>query len=287
MATDGCLIVENEGFKISIKGGRDTRTRFTIGHEIGHTYFYDLGQGPPRRLLQSTFSKDEETFCNIVAAELLMPSQMLIKEIGFIGFTVGINPLVIIRRLAEKFKVSPEAMARRIIEDLRIIHGILLNARWQKKQDDTEKDEDEDFDWRLCWWAASPGITESLYLPSVKTKPKLKLDILEMAFINDALDHFEVGLQKIKLGNLKKVMATFITDKQNIEIWINAIRPAGIQIGSLLPENSEQESNVPSLKFPSGTEDIHRGLGALKTRTEMLIFIPFNEQRQIHQGQLF
>ena len=63
--------------------------RFTIAHEIGHTYFYETTSRSPSRPYGDLGSVSEERLCDIFATELLMPSQrflddaqVLIKKIG-------------------------------------------------------------------------------------------------------------------------------------------------------------------------------------------------------------
>src|ERR1700687_5339224 len=48
------------------------RQRFSIAHELGHTFFYDRSMRPARRLPQRV-SNREEQFCDVFAGELLAP----------------------------------------------------------------------------------------------------------------------------------------------------------------------------------------------------------------------
>ena len=56
------------------------RNRFRVAHEVGHSFFYDRGSAPPRRLLAP--SEEEERFCDEFAAELLIP-QTAVRRSGF------------------------------------------------------------------------------------------------------------------------------------------------------------------------------------------------------------
>ena len=77
MTSDATLRVAEDGFLLEVRAQPKARTRFTLAHELGHTIFYDLDSSPPRRMLHGEAVRDEESFCNLVAAEILMPANMV------------------------------------------------------------------------------------------------------------------------------------------------------------------------------------------------------------------
>jgi Zn-dependent peptidase ImmA (M78 family) len=100
-----------------------TRQRFTIAHEIGHL---DLHEGRPmfvdrtvridRRDANASLGLDpEEIEANSFAAALLMPEDMVLTAVTQSSTHLGAaGTEEIIRRLANRFDVSPQAMEYRL-----------------------------------------------------------------------------------------------------------------------------------------------------------------------------
>ena len=93
----------------------ETRQRFSIGHEISHTFFpgYELKvQCRPDPLLRNRDTPTDflETLCDIGAAELLLPIPWFTNDAATVRTAEG---LVI---LANRYKVSREATVRRFAE---------------------------------------------------------------------------------------------------------------------------------------------------------------------------
>jgi len=118
---DGIIsIVEGSG-KYSIKLNKnhsDNRQRFTIAHEIGHTFFFDLEPEISTRariLIEdndlSNTNKQEEYLCNVAAAEILMPSKVFSERIRLSG--PSSKTIINLSRL---FKTSLWATSRRLVE---------------------------------------------------------------------------------------------------------------------------------------------------------------------------
>src|SRR5713226_3951599 len=114
---DGMISLTDSGAYI-IEVNKDhpkTRQRFTIAHEIGHTFFFESDDSVRRRyrirdsgLESLSRSSQEEYFCNYAAAALLMPYHQfgsLIRQTG-----PSANSL---RKLGRSFDVSLQAVARR------------------------------------------------------------------------------------------------------------------------------------------------------------------------------
>jgi len=101
------------------------RQRFTIAHELGHLFLHDdtvnYDQGGVM-LFREDHSGDgsdiKEVEANRFAAELLMPAKSLREDIANEGsFDVmnrGDNEKAIIKKLAEKYDVSEQAMSVRL-----------------------------------------------------------------------------------------------------------------------------------------------------------------------------
>ena len=102
------------GFVILLSNNQTTvRRRFSIAHEIGHTFFYDNSQIIPIKILPKELSKTlgdnkEEDICNSFARELLMPNELVRRSIQ----DIKERNLRIIIDLATKYMVSPEVAAR-------------------------------------------------------------------------------------------------------------------------------------------------------------------------------
>jgi hypothetical protein len=116
------------GFILRLGKGQTTvRRRFSIAHEIGHTFFYNLDHDPPiqifprecRRLLGD---KKEEDICNAFARELLIPRELVQQDIEH----SSCSNLQMIIDLAAKYVVSPEVAARRLVLDLSEFQSSIL-----------------------------------------------------------------------------------------------------------------------------------------------------------------
>jgi O-acetyl-ADP-ribose deacetylase (regulator of RNase III) len=100
-------------FRIDYNPNRPSgRVRYSIAHEIAHTFFPDCGERVRNRLAHANATLDEwqlEALCNIAAAEILMP---------FGSFPAASERLTDIDRviaLQKQFKVSTEALLLRIV----------------------------------------------------------------------------------------------------------------------------------------------------------------------------
>jgi len=96
-----------------------SRLRFSLAHELAHTFFYDLSAAQPRVAKQfasgggRTALENLERNCNQLASHLLLPTLMLKAE--FLRLKV-INPESILE-LARKAGVSIEVLVRRLSEN--------------------------------------------------------------------------------------------------------------------------------------------------------------------------
>lgn len=116
---DGVLAPTKDGFQIRIRQDLEgVRGRFSLAHEIGHTFFYDLQGTPPVRLVQNRWGSSayhkEEDICHAFAASLLMPASLVAE---FLARTQQVRALHRIRDMARVFEVSIECAARRVLHD--------------------------------------------------------------------------------------------------------------------------------------------------------------------------
>lgn len=86
LASEAELVpLDSGGFRMRVlRLGTASRTRYSVAHEIGHTFFYDLSCSPPKRLTPydrqggsdprvRKCTELEERFCDEFARELLFP----------------------------------------------------------------------------------------------------------------------------------------------------------------------------------------------------------------------
>jgi Zn-dependent peptidase ImmA (M78 family) len=100
------------------------RQRFTIAHEIGHyllhegdRIFVDRTYNVSMRSSTSSLGTDtEEIEANTFASHLLVPDEFLAKDPDAVD--IDMEDEDSIRRLARKYRVSPQAMTFRLINRL-------------------------------------------------------------------------------------------------------------------------------------------------------------------------
>lgn len=183
---DAHLRVQDQTFVIEVKRGSPrSRVRFSIAHELVHTFFYDLDSPNLRRACPVPHGHpDEERLCDIGAAELLMPAR-------FVESALAAAPrpgeedfsLDVFRRLVTRFAVSPEALARRLVQDLGMWQALLVGCRWLPKvADDAESSERGEETWRVSWSTKPTGLRGILYLPPRKTRPAVRSKAVELAY---------------------------------------------------------------------------------------------------------
>lgn len=97
------------------------RQRFTIAHELGHFLLHTgdkvhVDRGFEVRLRSDESSKGtdiDEKEANLFAAELLMPKSFVQRDLDEIG-SVDLTDEDVIKKLADKYQVSPHAFAFRL-----------------------------------------------------------------------------------------------------------------------------------------------------------------------------
>jgi hypothetical protein len=97
-----------DGFVVRLKrNSPSARRRFTLAHELCHTFFYELV--PEIKYAAHVADEEEERLCNAGAAAILIPEHQLRRN------TKGLEPsLNALDRLSAEFEVSPASMMVRL-----------------------------------------------------------------------------------------------------------------------------------------------------------------------------
>ena len=109
--------------------------RVVLGHEIGHTFFYERIGGRPTRPGGLPASDDEEHWCEFAARELLIPEEQFSLLLGNLSFGEGTASSVL--ELARRFSVSTALMSTRLLEDYHKTakqRGVVQVACWHLLQ---------------------------------------------------------------------------------------------------------------------------------------------------------
>jgi hypothetical protein len=108
-----------DGFKIVVnRSSPSARTRFSVAHEICHTFFYELV--PEIKYSRHCSDPGEEHLCNFGAAEVLVPNELLAVD------AAGQKPsLSYLESLSRKYAVTSECMFLRL-RSLGFWNGALL-----------------------------------------------------------------------------------------------------------------------------------------------------------------
>lgn len=115
---EGILIPLRGGYRVRLKrSSTDSRRRFSLAHELGHTFFYkDKGSGPRHQIgvLSTPEKRAEERVCNLFASALLMPSQRLRERLAGLPERGPSQVLKVIECMAHDFRVSVQALLVRL-----------------------------------------------------------------------------------------------------------------------------------------------------------------------------
>lgn len=96
-----------------------SRLRFSLAHELAHTFFYDLSGGTPKLAKQmraggrKTQLEKLELSCNRLAAQMLLPTQLVRDALRKVK---TVNPMELLM-LAQRAGVSVEALVRRLADE--------------------------------------------------------------------------------------------------------------------------------------------------------------------------
>ncbi len=254
------LMVEHAGFVIETNELRSTpRARFSRAHEVAHTFFYDISSSPPRRLLPSHRSKEEERLCNVGAAELLMPADLFAQTLRQLDMAAGQGfRLGAVGQLSAAFKVSFPAVARRLVEDLGLWDAVLLGctrtrprpAEQRRKERRPWPDEPAG-DWRLAWCAKPAWAARSLFIPSGSSEgasrpPRIRIKALEQIGRGELrprgpVTRFEPP-SALRLGNLARTLRSVFGAQQGYPVHI---LPLPLNPGARQTQPASQACGAP------------------------------------------
>jgi hypothetical protein len=115
------LLPTNGGFTLRLRPGmHPLRLRFTLAHELAHTFFYNTELDPPRKLIsisrETVPYQKQEDICNAFAAALLLPAD-LVRPYLDESQTRGLSKWDILASTGSKFGVSTEVAVRRLLSD--------------------------------------------------------------------------------------------------------------------------------------------------------------------------
>lgn len=123
MVPEGVLVAVQGGFRIYFQSnfesqrGMRLRQRFTIAHELAHTFYYDSNDEVPKPVKKSPTGDRLELLCHIGASQILMPDSLVNKLVQERGEPTSAEYII---DLAATFEVSSEVAIRRLHE-LRLI----------------------------------------------------------------------------------------------------------------------------------------------------------------------
>lgn len=117
-----------DGFKMVVrKDTSEERLRFTVGHELCHSFFYELV--PELKYCSNATDNQEELLCNVGAAAFLIPATGLRRRAAASGIS-----LRTLEKLSEEYRVSIVAMCLRL-RRLRVWMGEV--SIWSRVADGT------------------------------------------------------------------------------------------------------------------------------------------------------
>jgi hypothetical protein len=115
---EGLLLPFRGGYRVRLrKASTNSRKRFSVAHELGHTFFYkDSGDGPRHQIgiLNKSERNAEERICNGFASALLIPASELRKRLCGLPSDAPSVVLSELEKTARYFGVSLPALLHRL-----------------------------------------------------------------------------------------------------------------------------------------------------------------------------
>ena len=119
MIPEAVLVPERDGFRIHVQTnfrdlpGIRLRQRFSIAHEIAHTFFFEQREGTLKPRRDAPIGEHLEAACHRGAGLLLVPTVPLKQAVKAFGYIPDTTSTV---SLAKRFDVSIEVMLRRLCD---------------------------------------------------------------------------------------------------------------------------------------------------------------------------
>ncbi len=184
------LIPKHGGFRVKLNRDlAEVRRRFSLAHEIGHTFFFSLSAETPfRPYKQSGRDWREERLCDLFAAEILTPEDVVRRDLEATP-EPSLDSFI---RLTKRYKVSSYSAAIRL-ERLGTWHAALV--AWKPYGFRNHKGETKEERMRVLWSAAPRGC----YVPK-RDSLKNPGSLIEESY--NGVGRFS-GEERLDLGSLR------------------------------------------------------------------------------------
>jgi len=181
----GMLFPGPAGFSIRLSSQvRDGRS-FTIAHELGHVLFYDkTNPRPQRRRDLDVDPPTEERICDYIAANLLMPRDLVLRG-AISADRLSVADVLLVHRT---FGVSVRAAARRLLIDLYQARELLF-TKWRGMRHDRLGD--------LLTLDWTEGLTASSMTGLVAPRASVLYEALAHPGISRGLDRLPLGSRRV------------------------------------------------------------------------------------------
>ena len=166
MHVEGFLVNTPSGLAIRVNVDRSvTRQRFTVAHELGHILLSDYEDKPIGEKCRSQhFSGEEESLVDMIAAEILLPSEEISKLVC--SFPSGWD---VVEHMVWDYRVSYTAAIRRLL-NLDGIMGVWITGNQTACRslsawctDSVRRIVDADRIWKTFCWAPADGTSGDIH----------------------------------------------------------------------------------------------------------------------------
>ncbi len=126
----GLLLPVEGGFRLIVNKSDDPqKRRFTIAHEIGHSYFYDLSEEKPqiKHIRNNSTKQFEEEWANRIASYILVPKPLIVRDVRNKYKSPTIANLAALRK-KDNYYVSYDVMSNRLTNSLNLWDCIIFKS---------------------------------------------------------------------------------------------------------------------------------------------------------------
>lgn len=193
--------IYNKSIPVIILNSKDTDNGrvFSLFHEFGHLL---LKQSELDVEMTLDYSKtiEDELFCNQVSANILVPSDLLLKQKVLTGLIDELQ----VKDLAKKFKVSTSVIWRRLYDN-----RLISTTQYSKIRSKLSTFEPFRFEKSKKKFGANRNT--HLY-KKIRNMGELAIGATLEAFNNNRISHYEVlsylGIQSVALPRLQRILFT-------------------------------------------------------------------------------